>query len=243
MKLKINNSVIVRNLFICVGLLLIGHALAVFLLIQFPESKVEGSFYNKLISLFNFNLEANLPTYFSALLLLGNAFLLSLIAFGKKQQEGNNDWHWIGMALVFCLLSFDEMIKIHEHLTIPTENLLETSGYFRYAWLVPYGILIFILGLVYIKFLLKLPKRILWLFTLAAVLFISGAFVLEAISAKHDENYGQENLGYYLMYTFEELMEMSGSIVFFYALLSYISLTFGKTSFKFQPKKNKLVNS
>lgn len=241
MKFKLNRYSILRILFISVGLLLIGHILTVFLLVNYPITSVEGSFYNKITALFNFNLEANLPTYFSALILMGNAILLSIIAYGHK-QAGNGNLHWVGMALIFCFLSFDEMIKIHEHLRMPTAGLLETSGYFKYAWFIPYGIVIFILGLVYIKFLLKLPKHILRLFILAAVLFISGAVGMEAISGMHDENYGQDNLGYYLMYTVEELLEMSGSILFFYALLSYIRLTFGKISFKFESKK-KLINS
>lgn len=106
-------------------------------------------------------------------------------------------------------------------------KLLDTSGIFYYAWFIPYGIVIIILGIAYFKFFMSLPKRILRLFIFSAILFISGAIGMEAIGGMYDEKYGQDNLGYYLLYTIEELLEMFGSILFFYALLSYI-----KTKFK-----------
>ena len=230
MNLHWNSSKVIRNLFLFVGLLLIGHLLTIVLLVNYPSASIEGSIYNKIVALFNFNLEANLPTFFSALLLLGNGILLTCITTGHK-NSGRKYLHWVGMAFVFCLLSIDEMIKIHEHLRIPTEKLLNTSGFFKYAWFIPYGIIIVILGIIYFKFFMSLPKSILKLFIISAFLFISGAVVMEGISGIQEENYGVNNLGYYVMYTIEELLEMSGSILFFYALLNYIAMTFEKVIF------------
>jgi len=221
----LNKKQILRNLFICIGILFVGHIFSVILIMNLSESQLESGLYYKLMHTFNFNLEANLPTYFSSLVLMGNAFMLFLIGYCWKSQ-GRKYWKWLGMAVIFFILSIDEMIKIHDHFRSPMEKLFNTSGIFYYAWFIPYGIVTIILGIAYFKFFMNLPKRVLKLFIVSAVLFISGAIGMEAIGGMYDEKYGQDNLGYYLLYTIEELLEMFGSSLFFYSLLVYITLKY-----------------
>ncbi len=82
MKFELCKYKILRNLFVAVGLLTIGNLLSIFFL--FNTIGMEGKVTRLLIKLLNVNLEANLPTYFSALVLLGDAILLAFIAFGSK---------------------------------------------------------------------------------------------------------------------------------------------------------------
>jgi hypothetical protein len=177
------------------------------------------------IKLFDFNLEANLPTYFSSLILLLNGVLLALIGC-RYRAIGMKFWHWYGMAIIFIFLSLDEMIQIHEQLRGPMEALFNTSGILYFAWFIPYILATIIVAVAYFKFLMRLPKPILKLFILAAVLFISGAVVMEALSGMHAEVHGENNIEYALIYTVEELLEMSGSVVFLYALITYIITSF-----------------
>jgi hypothetical protein len=129
------------------------------------------------------------------------------------------------------------MIQIHEQLRAPMEALFSTSGILYYAWFIPYIIVAVLVGIAYFKFMMRLPMSILKLFILAGVVFISGAVVMEAISGMHDEKYGGETLTYALMYSFEELLEMSGAAVFLYALISYIELKFKSLQFNFVSKE------
>ena len=234
-KIKYNfyTSAFIRLLVFFISILLITHCLSIYLLIEFPNAKDDGSFYGKLIQLFNFDIEANLPTFFSSLLLLLNGLLLSFIAYTHRKTK-TKYLPWVGMAFIFFFLSLDEMITIHEHLIQPTRDLFGTSGYLYYAWIIPYGILAILLGIVYSRFLLRLPKRVLLLFILAAVVFLSGAIGMESISAMQHDQYGMDNIVYHMMYTVEELLEMSGSTIFCFALLTYIGITFKSFSLKFQ---------
>lgn len=225
MKFKLKSTLVLKYLMICVGLLFVGHIMSLVLITTLSQSQLESGIYFKLMHTFNFNLEANLPTYFSSLVLMGNAILLGLIAYFHKKRD-EKYWKWAVMAIIFFILSIDEMIKIHDHFRSPMEKLLGTSGIFYYAWFIPYGIVTILLGIAYCKFFMALPKRILKLFIYSAILFITGAIGFEAIGGMYDEQYGQDNYVYYLLYTIEELLEMFGSILFFYALLLYIKLKY-----------------
>ena len=68
MKFGLNESKILRHLFIAVAVLLLGNLFAIYL--RFNTTGAEDKVTRLLIKLFDFNLEANLPTYFSSLMLL-----------------------------------------------------------------------------------------------------------------------------------------------------------------------------
>ena len=233
MKFTIKKTRVIRNLFIFVGLLLIGDIISIYL--RLNTTGLNEKIPRLIIKLLDFNLEANLPTYFSSLILLINGILLALIGAGYKNLA-EKYWQWFGLAAIFVFLALDEMIQIHEQLRAPMEALLNTTGIFYFAWFIPYIIITIILGIAYFKFMMRLPKHIFKYFIIAAVLFISGAVVMEAISGMYSEKHGGSTLAYSLMYTVEESLEMSGSIIFLYALMLYISSQFNNIRFEFVSK-------
>lgn len=231
MKFEVRKSKILRNLFIAVTFLLVGQIIAIYL--RLNTSGLNEKIPRLIIKLFNFDMEANLPTYFSSLILLGDGILLALIGCRYKTL-GKKHLHWLGLSFVFVFLALDEMIQIHEQLRAPMAKLFNTTGILYYAWFIPYLIIVAILGIAYFKFMMRLPKHILKLFILAGFLFIFGAVVMEAISGLYEVKYGEsDTLAYYVMTTFEELLEMSGAIIFFYALLYYITDNFKNFELKF----------
>ncbi|WP_299101090.1 hypothetical protein [uncultured Winogradskyella sp.] len=230
MKFQVRNTKVLRNLFIGIILLILGNLFAIYLL--FNTAGMESKVTRLLVKLFSVNLEANLPTYFSALVLLGDAILLAFIAYGCKAL-GEKFWHWLGLSAIFVFISLDEMIQIHEQFRAPMEALFNTSGLLYFAWFIPYVAVVIILGIAYFKFMMRLPKRILKLFILAGVLFVSGAVGMEMLGGMHAEVHGEETITYALMFTFEEFLEMSGAAVFFYALISYVEMKFKSIQFNF----------
>lgn len=210
----------------CISVLLLFHLAVMYLKL----SEVNGVFKN-VIYFFDFDWERNLPTFYSSLALLACSFLLYIISTynSKKRIE---HLQWIGLSLIFAFLSIDEITVIHEQLWAPTQKLFNTSGLLYYAWYIPYGALLLILIVVYAKFLLRLPKKVKYLFIVAGCVFVFGAIGIEAVSGSQDELYGQENLTFYLLCTFEELFEMVGVAIFVYALLTYISETFEHVNIK-----------
>lgn len=178
-----------------------------------------------LTPLFNVDTEANIPTWYSSSALLVCAALLALIAMAKKAEQDQYTLHWSGLSTIFLLLSVDEAVVLHERLIAPVQSALGTSGIFHFAWVIPMGICVIVLLLLYLRFLAALPAQIQRLFLLAGAIYVSGTIGFEMIGAPLWEYYGRETLAAAILTTIEEALEMIGVAVFIYALLSYISLS------------------
>lgn len=176
-----------------------------------------------IVPLFDLDKEKNIPTLYSSVSILFCSFLLAIIAFARK-KNGKHDFHyWIGLAVIFLFLSFDEFTSIHERLIRPLRSALNTSGFFYFAWVIPYGISVIIFLLLYLRFMINLPARIRLLFILAGLIFISGAIGLELVGGYYCElKEEQRDLTYVIITTFEETLEMVGILIFIYALMLYI---------------------
>lgn len=175
------------------------------------------------IALFNLDGEGNIPTLYSSAMEALCAGLLAIIAVAKKRQEKREYLYWAGLAITFLFIAADDGAAIHENIIRPLRNALHTSGVLFYAWVIPYGILVIAIGLIYLRFLFSLNVRIRYLIILAAILFVGGAIGVEMIGGQWVELYGQENAAYELITTCEQSLQMAGILVFIYALMSYIA--------------------
>lgn len=174
-----------------------------------------------LVSLFNFDTEANVPTIYSALAMLFASMLLLYIS-GLQKKQRDPSLAWFGLGLIFFYLAIDEAVSIHEHVGLPFERFVDASGLLFFTWVIPYGIALVLLTLIYWKFLMALPRQITRLFITSAVIFVTGAIGFELLGGRQYEVYGADNIGYAIFYTCEELLEMLGVAIFIYALLLYI---------------------
>ncbi len=194
------------------------------------------------IPLFDFDVERNVPTLYSSFALLVSSILLSIIAMVHNRFD-KSYIGWVGLAIIFMFLSVDEIASIHEKLTNVTRATLDTStsGLLRNAWIIPYGIALVLFCLSYLRFLLKLPKKVMRLFILSGVVFVSGAIGFESIGGLFINS---SRLAYSFILTTEEFFEMLGVVIFIYSLLKYIVIEFGHLSFSIQKEeKDKKSNS
>lgn len=192
-------------------------------------SVISRLYFNNEITVFDFDVEGNLPTLYSFFNLLLSSALLHLIASHCKEVNRSLYPSWLSLSFIFLFLAFDELLSIHEKLGVVFKEVFDTSGFFHYAWVIPYGIAVFALLILYTKFLFKLPKNTLSLFLLAGGLFILGAIGFEMIGGNHMSQFGGHNLMTALYYTCEELFEMIGISVFIYALLIHITVNQGQS--------------
>ena len=190
------------------------------------------------LPVFNVGEDANIPTWYSSFTLLLCSILLATIAAAKKRQSDRYTLHWGVLAGIFLLMSVDEVARMHEHVGEVFKSLLEgvgftPSGFVYFTWVIPGAVFVFIVALAYLRFLLSLPRKTATLFLLAGALFVAGALGMEMISARLISIYGVENWDSIpntlkavvaIETAVEELLEMLGIVVFFYALLSYASL-------------------
>lgn len=194
-----------------------------------------------LLQEFHLSLEENVPTYYSGMALLFCAVLLAFIAGVKKQGGMSYATHWAVLAAIFLYLSVDEMSEWHEVLEIPVRAVLNTSGLFYFGWVIPFGFLLVVFLIAYARFVLyHLPNRTRVLFILAGVIFLSGALGVEMLGGRYAELYGYQNLTMVLYQTVEESLEMTGILVFIYALTSYIASELNDVRLSIAPGGEKL---
>ena len=179
------------------------------------------------VRMFDLDMERNIPTLFSSLLLaLGSLlfYLLSLIDNDKKEKN-----YWRGLSLVFIFLSFDESAKIHEQIGDYVEKYVHLDGYFYYPWVLVYGFGIILLAMIYMKFFWSMPRKVFWSFMAAATLYLTGAIVFDMIGGNEASQHGTTTILYSIYYTIEESLEMLGSIYLISILLKLLehkSITF-----------------
>jgi len=175
-----------------------------------------------LVNIFNLDKETNFPTWYAALSLMICSTLLLIISAAKRKSNDRYFFHWIFLGIIFLLLATDEMLQLHEQVSTPIRNVLNTTGYLYFTWTIPAVILGIVFLVAYFKFLLHLPRNYKILFITSGVIYILGAIGLEIIGSNHIYFYGPNNISYAFITTVEELLEMTGVLFFIYTLFSYI---------------------
>lgn len=246
-KLSLETNKIVIVLFVIAAILVILSAIGSYMFNYLNYQNSISAFY---VKLFDLNTEGNLPTLFSTLILMFASVLLALIFIKRKVSNSPDRNYWLFLSVVFLMLALDESLQIHEKVTnlinlIGNEgninSISERPGFLRYAWVIPYFVIVAGLVLFLFKFLLRLPAKTRNLFILSGVIFVSGAIGLELLEGYYDTLLGT-NFYTVVLYTIEEAMEMFGVIIFIYALLMYLSENQEKVKIVFQQKfKNKKV--
>ncbi|MDH3699976.1 MAG: hypothetical protein OEU46_01570 [Alphaproteobacteria bacterium] len=175
------------------------------------------------IRLFDLNEEANIPTWFSSMLLMGCAALLFLIAAAKCANGDKWIWHWGLLGAIFVLLSLDEIASIHERTIDPLHGLFKLAPLFTNAWVLIAIPFLIVFLFIYSKFLLNLPRRAMWLFLLSGAIYVGGVVGIEMFSGLLKHAHGMEDARFALMTTVEESLEMIGLFVFIYSLTDYMA--------------------
>ncbi|MEL6438888.1 MAG: hypothetical protein AAFQ80_06495 [Cyanobacteria bacterium J06621_8] len=174
------------------------------------------------VFLFNFNSEKNIPTLYSSAALIISSILLLFIACSQYQKKASYI-PWFVLSGTFLFLSIDELFAVHEKLIKPMKEIFQASGFFYYAWVIPYGIALVIFTILYSKFLFRLPKNIMLLFLVSGATFVLGAIGFELLGGRQAQVFGEDTILYSVYYTCEEFLEMLGIATFIYALLTYVA--------------------
>jgi hypothetical protein len=180
--------------------------------------------------------ERNIPTFFSQLLLLAAALLLAVITWLKKTEKAPHVAQWGALSFGFLLMAADEAFFIHDKLIKPVGEMIGKGnlGFFYFAWVIPGIILVLMLIPLFLKFLLRLPPKTRLSFLIAFIIYIGGAIGFEMIGGRYAEFHGYKNLTYRIITTVEEGLEMTGVIIFIWALLVYIAGNYEEILFLFE---------
>ncbi|KGY12176.1 hypothetical protein NM22_12940 [Vibrio tubiashii] len=206
--------------------LLVPHLLGLFSKLYLGYGRLLG-----VIPFFDFGAEKNLPTLYASLAILFASALLAIIGINHKQAKDRYVL-WLLLSAIFFFLSIDELFSIHEQLVPVMRDKVDASGYFYFAWVIPYALALLALAVLYFKFLLRLPKKTMQLFIFSGGLFVMGAIGMEMLGGKIAEVGAHEGVSYALTYTMEELLEKLGIAFFIYALLDYMVEQNGELKFE-----------
>ncbi|RLB91315.1 MAG: peptidase M48 Ste24p [Deltaproteobacteria bacterium] len=214
--IEIDAKKIALSFFLVVIFLLMVNMLGLFLFFTIDEYKIFGIVY-----WFDFDHENNIPAIYSGFTLLFCSLLLFIISISKKNQY-THCAYWAVLSILFAYLSFDEVLVIHEQIGDMTEQFVTAEGFLFFPWVIPYGLLLICFVITYARFLFALPRKTMILFIASGVIFIAGALGFEVFSAKEAYLHGYNSIKYCILYTCEEFCEMSGIVLFLYALLLYL---------------------
>ncbi|KAA5548791.1 multidrug transporter [Adhaeribacter rhizoryzae] len=233
-KYSLTPKAVAKFLLLIILLLFIAHVVALTLNFTIPESNRVVILLDKY---FNFNNEANFPSFISAINLLAAAGLIFYIRrISENTASRNNKRFWFVLGCIFVFLCFDEATQIHEEIILTIRSRVpDLPGFLYYAWVIPYSVLFLGVVVYCFRFVLALPVKTRNLFFLAGFLFVSGAIGCELIEGYIEKFYGR-NLVYNLFTTIEESLEMVSIVIFIYALLDYITLQKSKLTLKFKSK-------
>ncbi len=207
------------------------HTISLFLFYANPE----GNAAKQVHRLFNLGVDGNVPTLFSACILLAAAALLYLLSrLASSQGNRYDQTRWLILSGIFIFLAVDEGAMIHDFMaeTIRSRMPVAMPSFLYFSWIIPYFFFALGTGIFFIPFLWRLPVRTRNLMVLSGVLFVAGALGFEmfesAIVAGNNEagiiNEEVRPLSFYMLETFEEIIEMSAIVLFIYTLLDYIKI-------------------
>ncbi len=227
--LVLNRTRILRTLWISGMVIVLASLGGYLILFTTGHDSVYG-----MIHLFDLDSEGNIPSFFSALILLLVWLTIGLISELKRASRAAFAVEWAVLSYAFLYLALDEITSIHELFTRPTQKLLGgLSEHMRYsAWVIP-AMIVVAAGLFWMRrFLRHLPRpTVMWL-VLAAGLYLGGAVGVEFLGGDYAERHGT-NWIYYLMVAAEEGLEMSGAIVFLHAMLAYLEEQYREVRMEF----------
>ena len=96
------------------------HSVVLFFYFYLRDEELLG-----LVDIFDFDIEGNVPTLYSAGALLFCAALLWIIARSNREKAAGWRMYWLGLAVMFLFLAIDEGVGLREYLSEIFEKFME----------------------------------------------------------------------------------------------------------------------
>lgn len=206
--------------------------LALFLALDFLILSLSLLFPN--LTLFNLDLESNLPTIYQGfkLLMIGSSSVMILVFLYILGKDMAKNWFWIFWSALFFFLGLDEIGEIHENVStymkeilgkeiVEYEEAIVEMGYSSTPWLLYYFFFFIIASVLVAMYLGQKDVKNKRYLIVGWVLFIS-VLLVELINTQQEIMF---NHGYLLLMSIEEMLEMVGaSFLLFFSLLKLFEL-------------------
>lgn len=175
-----------------------------------------------LVRQFDLNAEGNLAAWFSSFLLICSAGLCLVVAQVRDLRRLPLARRWAAMGAFFLLMAVDETSQLHDMATGPLRHGLGLDfGVLYFAWLIPALLVLGVAAFFFAPVVTSLSGTIRPQLVLAAFVYLTGAVGFEMIGGSAVAE-GRQALGYLLVMTCEETLEIAGGLLFVAALLNQV---------------------
>ncbi len=186
--------------------------------LSLPAHLPHGS--TNLLRVLSADSEQSLPTLWSIVQLL----LLAGLAGLAWRRAMTDRRAWGLAALGVQVMAIDEAVSIHEFLVEPLRSVLDPGRehpLLTFAWVLPGALVVLVVTAVALGFLRRMEPVLRRDLAVAAVVFVTGALGLEAVSGTQFQETGT-SAAYVLLMGAEEFCEMVGVALACCALLRYL---------------------
>lgn len=199
----------------------------------FSENVIaDNQYVDRIADWLNVNSEGSIPTWYASITLMSCAVLLAIIAIWARRAGRPFGLHWATLSIAFALLSLEEIIGVHSQAFKVLRTAASGISGAGYA-LILGGLLVaglIVLAWLYGRFFLHLPSRWRTLVLVGMAIYLTGVFGTDAIGDSLRTVFGEDDIVLLLVLTLEEVLEMSGVLIFIYCLLDYIRRFVGDIS-------------
>ena len=181
-------------------------------------------------SLLQLDSEGNLPNLYQGLSIATTALVLRLVSrvVGSLGKPDAGRWRFLSWA--FFYVALDELLVIHERTIVPLRTAFHTSGVLYFAWLILGFLAVTLLAFISIPWLQHLPRPVALWFLVGAFIYLSGTLAMEMVGGWYASHLGADDLFYALITDLEEILEMTGVLVFLSTVVRYIHVLTGSTT-------------
>ena len=172
---------------------------------------------------FSLDSEHSLPAWYESATMLASAGLLTILAALARHDDPRNRLPWMLLAIIFLLMSIDELVAFHEGSMRPLREAFHLTGIFYFLWVIIAAPLLVALAIYFVPFMLRLPRPTAVRFFIAGAIFVSGAFGMEFIGGYYVSFAGYDYLPYRIASTCEESLEIIGMTLFLSSLLRHLA--------------------
>lgn len=170
------------------------------------------------LSFFRLDDELSLPALCESLLML----TVAVLAFRTGRRERGNlprtSLAWTLLGVGFVYLALDEYLAIHEVFSRWTA-IPQFGGFLRHKWLVVGIPAVTVVAVLFIPFLLKIPRVTALRLIIGGAVFVGGAIGAEAVGGMILDQAGTETTGSIIVSVVEETLEYIGLLLGIRALL------------------------
>ena len=136
------------------------------------------------------------------------------------EQQQMQDCLSLRLILYFWVL---RRFQIHDASDVTHYLIPNLSSILSSAWVVPYAVIGLLVAFYFIRFVFRLPTKTRKLVIVAGFTFVLGALGLEIAETYLHSEFGVKHFLFILNILVQELLEMTGIVLFVYALLDYLS--------------------